>query len=309
MVYSAAWGGQPYALFMTRPGSVESRALDVSDARLLAISSVDDLAFLRGTHEALTAFYAMPGTLARVSLNGGGPREILEDVMPADWLPGSRELAVIRGDRSSGRSEKKIYSSPRLPLTYLRIAPRGDRLALFEGGSLIVLDRSGRKQTLASGLIEAGSLVWSAAGDEIWFSGVRRYAEPALRAVSMSGVERVLLHAPPLEPLIIHDLLGDGRALIVRHHRQKGLSCLAPGETQPRELGWLDFTMPEALSADGRTVVFGEVLTGSGSAQVAYLRRTDGSDAVRLGMAFLKTSRRMESPSSWRSGARGHRAG
>ena len=44
--------------------------------------------------------------------------------------------------------------------------------------------------------------------------------------------------------------------------------------------------MPEALSADGRTVVFAEVLTGSGSAQVAYLRKTDGSDAVRLGDGF-----------------------
>ena len=286
VVYSAAWGGQPYALFMTRPGSVESRALGVSNAKLLAISSFDDLAFLSGTHEALKTFYGVPGTLARVPLNGGGTREILEDVTTADWVARGTELAVVRGGSVEWPIGRKIYSSPRLPLTYLRIAPRGDRLALFEGGSLIVLDRSGRKQTLASGLIEAGSLVWSAAGDEIWFSGVRRYAEPALRAVSMSGVERVLLHAPPLEPLIIHDLLGDGRALIVRHHRQKGLSCLAPGETQPRELGWLDFTMPEALSADGRTVVFGEVLTGSGSAQVAYLRKTDGSDAVRLGDGF-----------------------
>ena len=286
VVYSAAWGGQPYALFMTRPGSAESRALGVSNAKLLGISSSGDLAFLSGTHDVLKAFYAAPGTLARVPLSGGGSREILEEVTTADWLPDGTGLAVVRRQDVEWPIGKRIYSSPRLPLTYLRVAPGGDRLALFEGGSLIVLDRSGRKQTLASGLVEAGSLVWSAAGDEIWFSGVRSYGEPALRAVSLSGAERVLLHAPPMQPLIILDLLADGRALIVRHHRQKGLSCLAPGETQPRELAWLDFSAPEALSADGRTVVLGEVLTATGSAQVAYLRKTDGSDAVRLGDGY-----------------------
>jgi eukaryotic-like serine/threonine-protein kinase len=276
---------QPYALFMTRPGSAESRALGVSDARLLGVSSSGDLAFLRGTHETLKAFYATAGTLARVPLDGGGSREILEDVMTADWLPQSTELAVVRRRDIEWPIGKKIYSSQRLPLTYLRIAPSGDRLALFEGGSVIILDRSGTKQTLANGLIETGSLVWSAAGDEIWFSGVRGYGEPSLRAVSLSGAERILLHGPP-EPLMIYDLLRDGRALIVRHQRQHGLSCLAPGETQPRELGWLDFSTPEALSADGRTVVFGEVLSASGSTQVAYLRKTDGSDAVRLGDGY-----------------------
>ena len=130
---------------MTRPGSVESRALGVSNAKLLAISSSDDLAFLSGTHEALKTFYGMPGTLARVPLNGGGPREILEDVTTADWVARGTELAVVRGGSVEWPIGRKIYSSPRLPLTYLRIAPSGDRLALFEGGSLIVLDRSGTK--------------------------------------------------------------------------------------------------------------------------------------------------------------------
>jgi hypothetical protein len=284
VVYSAAWGGQPYALFMTRPGSAESRALGVSDSRLLGISSSGDLAFLRGTHSALMAFYATPGTLNRVPLGGGGSREILEEVTSADWLPNATELAIVRGEHVEWPIGKRIYSSRR-PLTYLRVAPRGDRLAFFEGGSLVVLDRSGSKQILASGLIEMGSLAWSPGGNEIWFSGVRQYAEPALRVVSLSGVERILLQTPP-GPLLIQDVFRDGRALIVRHQRQKGLSCLPPGETRPRELGWLDYSMPEALSADGRTIIFGEVLAGSGSAVVAYLRRTDGSDAIRLGDGF-----------------------
>ena len=56
VVYSAAWGGQPYALFMTRRGSTESRALNVPDAKLLGVSSTGELAFLRGTHNVLSCY-------------------------------------------------------------------------------------------------------------------------------------------------------------------------------------------------------------------------------------------------------------
>jgi eukaryotic-like serine/threonine-protein kinase len=284
VIYSAAWGGQPYALFMTSPGSAESRALGIADARLLAVSSSGDLAFLRGTRAAVSAFYASAGTLARVPLDGGGPREILEDVLTADWLPGRAELAVIRRQQVEWPIGNVVYTS-RLPLSHLRIAHNGDRLALFEGGSVIVLDRSGKKLTLSSGLLERASLAWSPDGTEIWFSGVRAYTDPPVHAVSLAGVERVLLQTAP-QPMLVLDVSRDGRALIGLHQRQKGLSCLAPGESRPRELGWLDFSNPEALSEDGKIVVFGEVLTGSASALVAYLRRTDGSDAIRLGDGY-----------------------
>ena len=96
-------------------------------------------AFVKGPRTALTAFYARAGTLARVPLGGGGPREILEDVMHADWLPGGGELAVIRRQQVEWPIGNVVYTS-RLLLTHLRIAHNGDRLALFEGGSVIVLD-------------------------------------------------------------------------------------------------------------------------------------------------------------------------
>ena len=85
VVYSAAWGVDPYALFMTRRGSVESRPLNVPDAKLLGVSSTGELAFLRGRHAALKLLApSANGTLVRVSIAGGGPREILEDVVAAD---------------------------------------------------------------------------------------------------------------------------------------------------------------------------------------------------------------------------------
>ena len=73
IVYSAAWGVDPYALFMTRRDSVESRRLDVLDAKLLGVSSSGELAFLRGPHSSLRLLNPGLGTLLRVSLTGGGP--------------------------------------------------------------------------------------------------------------------------------------------------------------------------------------------------------------------------------------------
>ena len=43
VIYSAAWNGRPYALFMTRRGSPESRPLNITDARLLGVSSSGDV--------------------------------------------------------------------------------------------------------------------------------------------------------------------------------------------------------------------------------------------------------------------------
>ena len=40
--------------------------------------------------------YIHVGTLARVPLSGGGPREILNDVQWADWSPDGKNLAVVR---------------------------------------------------------------------------------------------------------------------------------------------------------------------------------------------------------------------
>ena len=78
VIYSAAWGGQRYGLFMTRRGSPESRLLDIPDARLLSVSSSGDLALLRGHHDAVRLLLpSRTGILARVALTGGAPRELL----------------------------------------------------------------------------------------------------------------------------------------------------------------------------------------------------------------------------------------
>ena len=103
-----------------------------------------------------------------------------------------------------------------------------------------------------------------------------------LWAMSTTGDTRVLLPTTP-EMHIIQDVFPDGRILVATHMRQHGLCCMG-SDTPPRELAWFDFSIPEALSADGTTVVFGD--RPAGAPGTAYLRKTDGSDAIRLGEGF-----------------------
>ena len=286
IVYSAAWGADPFGLFMTRRDSVESRRLDVPDAKLLGVSSSGELAFLRGPHRALGLLNPGYGTLLRVSITGGGPRELLDDVIAADWTPGG-DLAVVRRGQVEFPLGTRIYGQH--GFRHVRVAPDGQRLALVEaqGQNIVVLDRSGRKTTLSSGWGDLTSLAWSPSGDEVWFTAHRRedLTTSALRAVSTDGRERVIFPSAS-GFLSIHDVFSDGRVLLSSNVSRMGCSCLPPGGTQPRDVGWLDGPAPEALSADGRTVLMAEMLRGGGVANSIYLRRTDGSDAVRLGDGF-----------------------
>ncbi len=296
IVYSAAWGVDPYGLFMTRRDSVESRRLDILDAKLLGVSASGELAFLRGPHGALRMLPAVGGTLLRVSITGGGPRELLDDVIAADWKPGGSDLAVVRRGQVEFPLGIKIYGQHRF--RHVRVAPDGERLALVEGpgrdaegkqvaAAIVLLDRSGRKTTLSSGWGDLTSLAWSPSGDEVWFTANRQedLTSSALRAVSTDGRERVIFPSAS-SFLSIHDVFSNGRVLLSSTVSRMGCSCLAPGDTQPRDLGWLDGPAPEALSADGRTVLMGEMLRGGGAARSIYLRGTDGSDAVRLGDGY-----------------------
>ena len=104
-----------------------------------------------------------------------------------------------------------------------------------------------------------------------------------LRAVSLDGRERVLFSSAGTL-LSILDVFHDGRALIAAHVARMGCSCVPPGESQPRDLSWHDGSAPEALSRDGGSVLFSEVLRGANGS--IYLRKTDGSDAIRLGDGF-----------------------
>ena len=287
ILYSASWEGQPYDLYQTRLGSHEARSLGLPDARLFGISTLNEVAFMRGRQSVSFA----SGTLARVPLAGGAPRELLENVAAADWTPDGSALAVVRSSEATGNVQlefpvgTKVYESA-TTLRSLRISPAGDRVAFMEGRNpteISVVDRTGQKKTLSAGWWPALGLAWSPDGSELWFTGSRASA-PALRAVSVDGKERLLAQAP--DALRIQDVFRDGRVLAVRDYGREGFACRAADESSDRDLSWFDGSALEALSADGRSVLFGEIRGGGAPTSGIYLRRTDGTPAVRLGDGF-----------------------
>jgi eukaryotic-like serine/threonine-protein kinase len=283
VIFSAAWDARPYDLFLARLGSTESRSLGMANARILSVSPTGEMAVLLGTQ----SFFGGIGTLARASLAGGLPRDVLENVTEADWGPDGT-LAVVK--RRENQMELEFPVGTKLhearSIWSMRVSPEGDRVAFFESpapgvgtrGAVVVVDRSRKRTTLAETVTGLG-LAWSPNGNEVWFSGARSDGPPAIRAVSLSARERIVERVPA--PLMIEDISRDGRALVMKGLNLGGITCLIPGETRERDVGWLDNARVEGLSADGKTLLFGA--RAGNWINGAYTRATDGSPAIRLG--------------------------
>ena len=103
VVYGASWDGAPMEIFSTNPESPESKSLGLPSANVLAVSSAGELAISLGWHPVVG--WEATGTLARVPLAGGAPREVLENIQDADWSPDGKELAVVHQSGARARVE------------------------------------------------------------------------------------------------------------------------------------------------------------------------------------------------------------
>jgi eukaryotic-like serine/threonine-protein kinase len=284
--FSAQWANEPPAIFSMRPGSRESRALDLPAARILSISSAGEMAILLGVGVNATS-----GTLARVPISGGAPREILENVNDADWSPDGSNLAVSRTVGGQNRIEYPIgtirYENDSRPPLSVRVSPKGDQIAFLEYENAVgdyavaLLDTKGRKRILSRGWKMASNLNWSRAGNELWFGGAKPDGDAALHAVSLSGKERVVAEAPAW--MAMDDITRNGSVLVTVVDSRVGIEALAPGAKQERDLSWFDASSISDISADGETILFVESSYGTDRNPAIYLRHTDGSPAVRLG--------------------------
>ena len=292
VLYSAAWEGKPAEIFSTRPESPESRSMGFQDADLLGISSTGELAL--ALKPRLEFGWMSRGTMARAPISGGAPREVAEDIQHADWSPDGRQIALIRWGPDRYRLEfpaGKVLVETAGWLSHVRVSPKGDRVAFAEhpqkgndAGSISVVDRDGRRESLTDGWASLGGLAWSPDADEIWFAGARRGVDRALNAVDLSRKERVIAQLPGM--LTLHDVFRDGRALLSLDNARREILVRRRGETEEGNLSWLEWSFPTAISDDGETILFNELGAGGGPGSGVYLRKTDGSPAVRLGDGF-----------------------
>jgi dipeptidyl aminopeptidase/acylaminoacyl peptidase len=290
VVYSAAWEGGPVEVFTTRFGTPESHPVGVVGAEVMGISSSGEMALLLGSTQTKSQVHS--GTLARMPLVGGAPREVLENVQWADWSPDGTQFAVVRDVAGRNRLEYpigKVLNETGGWISHPRVSRRGDRIAFLDhpvqGDSIAgvsVVDLAGKKRTLTDpyggGAI---GLAWSPSGDEIWFTATQLGIDRALYAVSLSGAKRLVARVPA--DLTLQDVLPDGRVLLARDNWRRGLIVRAPGDTSEHDFTWLDWSYPVTLSADGKTLLFREEGEAGGPSYAVYLRKTDGSPAVRLG--------------------------
>ncbi len=283
IVYSAAWDGAPSTMFSAQPGNREARQLGLPTGRILSISNGGEMAILLGDDDV--------GTLASVPFSGGAPRELLENVSGADWSPSGDALAVVRANGGKNRLEYPIgtvlYETDARPPLAPRVARDGKLVAFFDYDSevgdysLCVVGPNHPKQVLSHGWRAVGLLSWSPRGDEIWFSAGQPGSDPVLYAVDLSGKQRFLAQAPGW--IVMQDVAADGRALLSTVNSRLGIRFVDFDRSTERDLAWLDASMLYEISSDAKSMLFAELSYGEGRNAALYLRKTDGSPAVRLG--------------------------
>ncbi len=290
--YNAAWGGQPSEIYSTRATSREPRALGMTDATLLAVSSKDEVALLLRA-QAVTS-WVLQGTLARASFGGGPPREVAEDVIAADWSPDGQELAVVQvvgeGVQLQFPAGRVLYApEPPRWIASPRVSPRGDRIAFFERpvagdtlSDLRLVDRAGRVTTLATGYTGSTGLAWSADGRELWFGASRIGGNPRqIYVVGLAGGERVAAEVPG--GLGLEDVSRIGDLLIWSGSMWTEVRARAKGAPEEAELPIAELSYLSDLADDGSRVLGTDIGQGSGPNYSFYVQRTDGSAPVWLG--------------------------
>jgi eukaryotic-like serine/threonine-protein kinase len=297
VVYGAAWEGKPTEMFITNSDSPQSRSLERHGDELMGISSTGDIALL--TNVTVTGTYTQVGILARMPINGGDPRDILDGVQWADWSPDGKQLAVIRDVGGKNRLEfpigKVIHETPGW-MGNPRVSPDGEWVAYLDhpqvgddGGGVHLVDRQGKDKVLSQGSLTAEGLAWSPDGKEIWFTATApnqgnlsfEGSGRALYAVTPGGRMRIIARVPAA--LQLEDISRDGKVLLSRQSWRRELGGMIAGMSKEQDFSWLDYSFPAQLSADGKRLLFDEEGAGGGSGYSVYLRKTAEESAVRLG--------------------------
>jgi len=289
VIYAANWdGAENSQLYSTRTENPGSIVLDLPGRWVESISRTGEMLILS---DVLTSTgYAHRGVLRTAPLSGGAARDLFEDVVDAAWAPDGQSMALVRAPGWRHRLEfpagKVLYETSGW-VSHPRVSPRGDLVAFLDhpqfgddAGSVALIDRSGKKTTLSTGWSSEQGLAWSPSGKEIWFTATEGGSNRALHAVTPSGRQRIVIRSPGT--LTLQDISADGRALFNHASERIGMAGLrADGKTQ--YLSWLDWSRAPCLSDDGATMAFTEEAEGGGAGYSIYLRKTDGSPAVRLG--------------------------
>jgi hypothetical protein len=295
VVYSASWDGGEDQLYMSRTDDPGARELGIKNAELLSISKGGELAIRLNT--VYYGGYARAGTLARVPLSGGTPHEVLENVQDADWSANGDAMAIVRyvPENNHWRLEypvgKVLFDSINW-ISHPKISADGKWVAFADHqnpggddeGSVAMIRADGsdnnKDKLLSSGWTSLQGILWSASGDEIWFTSTNTGSAENPRAVTLSGKLRTITNVPG--GMWLQDM-RNGAVLTVASHTRLGIKGMEPGGKEEHELGWFGWSELRDISRDGHKIVFEEEGDGGGPNYTVYLRDTDGSPPAKIG--------------------------
>ena len=175
--------------------------------------------------------------------------------------------------------------------SHVRFSPDGRRIAFLEHpkyadnrGFVAVMDLMGATTPLTDEWPQVEGLAWTPAGDEIWFTGDKAGENLKLYGITDKRGLRQILEVPG--DVILHDIYKDGRVLLSRFRLTISTSGLIAAAPVERDFTAFDTSLPADISRDGTLLLITEFGVVNGKDYSVYLRKTDGSPAVRLGDGF-----------------------
>ena len=287
-VFTAAWGEDPTASFLGTPGSPDTRAL--GDGVVTAVSPSGTVLLLR--RPAWVYGFARRGVLARATLAGEAPRDVLDGVHDAFFGPDGETLGVVRWERDRAQLEypqgKVLHATDAGWIG--EAAVRGSAVAFVrhpvrfdDGGVVAIVREDGRVDDLTPPWMSIQGLAFAANGKEILFSAASEGLSRKLLAVGIED-KRVRTIAELPFGLTLRDVHASGAMLVTRDLTEMRVAARARGADRERDLSWFDATAVLGMSRDGTKLLLQE---GGGDAVkrevVGFVRPMDGGPAVRLG--------------------------
>ena len=290
IVYSSAAETSAPDVFVVRPDYPAPTALGLAGTHLLSVSSRGELAVL--VRAEFLRHRLFQGTLARVPLGGGAPRELLDSVREADWSPDGTELAIIHDVGGRDRLEfpvgKVLYEASGY-LSDPRVSPDGRHVAFAEHpfrwddrGTVKIVDRAGKPAAVTPGYPAIEGMAWRPGGDEVLFSAFGSSDGYVVRGLTLGGRLRVAVTGAGL--LTVHDVSRGGQVLLTRDDTPFRLMLRGPHAPREVDVSWLDVSLGPKLSRDGSLLAFTNGGVDAGANYDVMLRTTTtGDQAARLG--------------------------
>ena len=280
VVYDSTEDGVRYHIYSLQPGNPERRDLGI-EAKLLDVSGAGQMALLNAA-----------GELQSAPVTGGAPRTVAEGVALAAWSPDGRELAIIHTIDGRDLLEyppgKVLYESPGY-ISDPRVSRDGRAIYLVDhplkgdgAGFVRRIDRAGKTTILSPHYSLLEGLSVPKDGDDVLYTAAVEGSQSSMYLAGGEGHVRALASFSELNQLLAVNAVGE--VLLSRRSARALMFLSESPSSSARDLSWHDASLPGEFSADNKSLLFLEGGSATGADWDVYLRGTDGSPAIRLGI-------------------------